>query len=224
LTQNSSVGYLPLGQADYGETLALQRALHAKRCAGDIGDLLLSVEHNPVFTIGRTGSRDHILVTAEDLERERIQLHDIERGGDITYHGPGQLVIYPILDLRGLGKDIHRFIWSLEESIIQTLEHLGIDGARKDGFPGVWTGSRKIASIGVYVKNWVTYHGLALNLCVNQEHFRMIRPCGLSIETVSASDLCEAVPSVPEVGTMVAHCLGRLWQRDIVSVGPKEVT
>lgn len=224
MTRDSSVGYLLLGRADYGETLALQRSLHAKRCAGEVGDLLLSVEHNPVLTLGRTGSRDHILVAAEDLEREGIQIHEIERGGDITYHGPGQLVLYPIFDLRGFGKDIHRFIWSLEASIIRTLEDLGIDGARKDGFPGVWIGRRKIASIGVYVKNWVTYHGLALNLCVNPHHFQMIRPCGLSIETVSASELCEAVPSIPEVGTMVAQHLGMLWQRDVVSVDLEEVS
>jgi len=212
-----------LGQADYGETLALQRALHAKRSAGEVSDVLLSVEHNPVFTLGRTGSRDHILVASDVLERSGIQIHDIERGGDITYHGPGQLVIYPILDLRGFGKDIHRFIWSLEESIIRTLEKLGMDSARKDGFPGVWVGSRKIASIGVYVKNWVTYHGLALNVHVNQEHFRMIRPCGLSVETVSVSELCETVPSVSEVGAMVVQHLSVLWERDIVTVDRKEV-
>ncbi|MCK5828081.1 lipoyl(octanoyl) transferase LipB [Candidatus Bipolaricaulota bacterium] len=223
MNQNSSIDHLPLGQADYGETLTLQRALHAKRSAGKVSDVLLSVEHNPVFTLGRTGSRDHILVASDVLKREGIEIHDIERGGDITYHGPGQLVIYPILDLRGFGKDIHRFIWSLEESMIRTLETLGIDGSRKEGFPGVWIGSRKIASIGVYVKNWVTYHGLALNVHVNQEHFRMIRPCGLSVETVSASELCEAVPSVFEVEALVIQHLSALWERDIVTVDRSEV-
>jgi lipoate-protein ligase B len=214
---------MPLGHAEYGETLALQRTLHAKRCAGELGDVLLSVEHNPVFTLGRTGSRDHILVAADMLERVGIEVHEIERGGDITYHGPGQLVIYPILDLRGFGKDVHRFIWTLEESIIRALKEFGISSDRNDGFPGVWVGNRKIASIGVYVKNWVTYHGLALNVHVSQEHFRMIRPCGLSIETVSVSDVCDVAPSVFEVGTKVVQQLGSLLERDIVEMDRKEV-
>ena len=214
---------MPLGHADYGETLALQRVLHAKRCAGELGDLLLSVEHNPVFTLGRSGSRDHILVAEDVLERHRIQIHEIERGGDITYHGPGQLVVYPILDLRGFGKDIHRFIWSLEESIIRTLQELGVDSHRNDGFPGVWVGARKIASVGVYVKNWVTYHGLAFNVDVDQEHFRMIRPCGLSIETVSVNDVCETTGDVADVGARVIRQLGVLLEKNVIAMDRKEV-
>lgn len=185
--------------------------------------MLLSVEHNPVFTLGRTGSREHILVAESQLKRAGIEVYEIERGGDITYHGPGQLVIYPILDLRGFGKNVHRFIWTLEEAIIRMLTECGISSDRKDGFPGVWVGDRKIASIGVYVKNWVTYHGLAFNVDVNQEHFRMIRPCGLSIETVSMSEICDAAPSVSEVGTMVVQQLGTLWETDIVAMDRKEV-
>ncbi|MCK5248002.1 lipoyl(octanoyl) transferase LipB, partial [Candidatus Bipolaricaulota bacterium] len=183
----------------------------------------ISVEHNPVFTLGRSGSRDHILVAEDVLERHGIQIHEIERGGDITYHGPGQLVVYPILDLRGFGKDIHRFIWSLEESIIRTLQELGVSSDRKDEFPGVWVGARKIASVGVYVKNWVTYHGLAFNVDVNQEHFRMIRPCGLSIETVSVNDVCEATVDIADVGAKVIRQLGVLLERDIIAMDLKEV-
>ena len=214
---------MALGHADYGETLALQRVLHAKRCAGKLGDLLLSVEHNPVFTLGRSGSRDHILVAEDVLERHGIQIHEIERGGDITYHGPGQLVVYPILDLREFAKDIHRFIWTLEESIIRTLQELGVSSDRKDGFPGVWVGARKIASVGVYVKNWVTYHGLAFNVDVNQEHFRMIRPCGLSIETVSVNDICKATVDIADVGVTVIRQLGVLLERNIIAMDLKEV-
>ena len=214
---------MALGHADYGNTLTLQRVLHAKRCAGELGDLLLTVEHNPVFTLGRSGSRDHILVTEDVLERCGIQIHEIERGGDITYHGPGQLVVYPILDLRGFGKDIHRFIWSLEESIIRTLQELGVNSHRSDGFPGVWVDARKIASVGVYVKNWVTYHGLAFNVDVNQEHFRMIRPCGLSIETVSANDVCEAPVDVEDVGARVIRQLEILLEKSIIAMDRKEI-
>lgn len=223
LNPNSTIGHVALGYADYGEVLVLQRALHAKRCAGALGNVLLSVEHNPVFTLGRSGSRDHILVEADVLERHGIQIHDIERGGDITYHGPGQLVVYPILDLRGFGKDIHRFIWCLEESIIRTLRELGVGGDRNAGFPGVWVGARKIASVGVYVKNWVTYHGLAFNIDVNQEHFRMIRPCGLSIETVSVNELRDANVDLSVARTMVIRQLGALLEMDVVAMDLKEV-
>ncbi|MBE0636391.1 lipoyl(octanoyl) transferase LipB [Candidatus Bipolaricaulota bacterium] len=223
MNPNSTIGHVALGHGDYGDVLALQRTLHAKRCAGELGDLLLSVEHNPVFTLGRSGMHDHILVAEDTLKQQGIQIHEIERGGDITYHGPGQLVVYPIFDLRGFGKDIHRFIWSLEEAIIQTLSELGIGSARNDGFPGVWVGARKIASIGVYVKNWVTYHGLALNVDVNQAHFRMIRPCGLSIETVSLNDIRDLHMSVAEVGAIVVRQLGALLEKDIVTMDRKEV-
>jgi lipoate-protein ligase B len=174
-----------LGRADYGWTLGLQRTLHARRRAGAVPDIVLTVEHNPVITFGRSGSRDHLLASASDLRREGIEVFDIERGGDVTYHGPGQLVIYPIVDLRDHGRDVKRFVRWLEDAAIGTLKEMRIDGGRRDGFPGVWVGERKIASIGVYVRGWVTRHGLALNVAVNPAHFAMIRPCGLPVETVS---------------------------------------
>jgi len=219
----SSLAHVALGHADYGETLALQRALHAKRCAGECDDVLLTVEHNPVFTLGRSGSRDHILVPPEELKQQGITVHNIERGGDITYHGPGQLVVYPILDLRGYGKDIHHYIWSLEEAIMRTLIDLDIKGDRREGFPGVWVLPRKIASIGVYIRNWVTYHGLALNVDVNQEHFRLINPCGLLVETVSVNDIRDAGVSVSAVGEAVVKHLGILLDRTIVAASLEEV-
>ncbi len=218
------IRHLSLGKTEYGETLVLQRNLHTKRCADEIDDLVISVEHNPVFTIGRSGSRNNILVSEDVLSRCGIEVHEVERGGDITYHGPGQLVVYVIFDLRGFGKDIHRFVWSLEEAIIRTLNGLRISGDRRNGFPGVWVGERKIASIGVYVKNWVTYHGLAFNVDVNQEHFRMIHPCGLSIETVSVNDLCEPVVPLSVVCEMLVRELGSLWERGIVEVEYEELS
>jgi lipoate-protein ligase B len=224
LSQHSlGLAHVALGQANYCETLDLQRALHAKRCAGECGDMILSVEHNPVFTLGRSGSREHILVASDVLKRHGIEVHEIERGGDITYHGPGQLVVYPILDLRGFGKDVHHFIWCLEESIIGTLSELGIESERKEGLPGVWVGARKIASVGVYVKNWVTFHGLALNVDVNQEHFRLINPCGLSIETVSVNTLRDAGLHVSDVGPMVVRHLADLLEREVVALNREEV-
>ncbi|MFC2095314.1 lipoyl(octanoyl) transferase LipB [Candidatus Bipolaricaulota bacterium] len=217
------IRHLPLGKADYGETLALQRSLHAKRCAGEVDDVVISVEHNPVFTIGRSGSRDNVLVSEEVLRESGIQLHEVERGGDITYHGPGQLVIYPILDLKGFGKDIHRFVWALEEAIILTLHTFDVTSDRRRGFPGVWVDGRKVASVGIYVKNWVTRHGLALNVAVNHEHFRMIRPCGLSVDTVSVNDLCTAAVDFDDVGTQLLQELGTLLERDIVELRAEEL-
>ena len=218
------IRHLPLGKADYGETLALQRTLHAKRCADGEDDLVISVEHNPVFTIGRLGSRNNLLVSEDELRTSGIDVYEIERGGDITYHGPGQLVVYPILDLREFGKDIHRFVWSLEEAIIRTLHKLDIDSDRRGGFPGVWVDGRKVASVGVYVKNWVTRHGLALNIDVNQEHFRMIRPCGMSVETVSVNDLCAPAIALLDVCSLMLKELGILLERDIVESRTEELT
>jgi len=185
---------------------------------------MISVEHNPVFTIGRSGSRDNVLVPEEVLEEQGIEVFEIERGGDITYHGPGQLVVYPILDLRGFGKNIHRFVWSLEEVIIRTLRKMNLDAERRDGFPGVWVNERKIASVGVYVKNWVTRHGLAFNVDANQDHFRMIRPCGLSVETVSVNDLCESAVALSDVRSMLMGELGILLERDVVEIASEELT
>jgi len=194
-TRRSRVLHVALGRADYEWTLDLQRTLHARRRDGAIADVVLTVEHNPVITFGRSGSRDHLLATDGELRREGIEVFDVERGGDVTYHGPGQLVVYPIVDLREHGRDVKRFVAGLEATTIGTLDRLGIDAARRDGFPGVWVGDRKIASIGVYVRGWVTRHGLALNVAVNPSHFAMIRPCGLPIRTVSIAEIVgRAVP------------------------------
>lgn len=181
--------HLSLGRADYGWTLDLQRTLHARRKDGVAPDVVITVEHNPVITFGRTGSREHLLASPSDLRREGIEVFEVERGGDVTYHGPGQLVVYPIVDLRGHGRDVKGFVRGLEDAMIATLADLGIGAGRKDGYPGVWVSDRKIASIGVYVNGWVTRHGLALNAAVNPAHFALIRPCGLSVEMVSICDL-----------------------------------
>ena len=186
---NRRAVHLPLGQADYGWTLDLQRTLHARRKAGTAPDVVITVEHNPVITLGRSGSREHLLASPGELKREGIEVFEVERGGDVTYHGPGQLVVYPIVDLRGHGRDVKRFVRGLEEATIATLADLGIEAGRREGYPGVWVSGRKIAAIGVYVSGWVTRHGLALNVAVNPTHFAMIRPCGLSVESVSICDL-----------------------------------
>ncbi len=196
---DSQAFHLPLGQADYGETLELQRVLHARRRAGLIPDVVISVEHNPVITLGRSGSREHLLVSSQELQREGIELFEVERGGDVTYHGPGQLVIYPIVDLRAHGRDVKRFIERLEQATIAALSGFGIEAGRRDGYPGVWILDRKIASIGVYVRGWVSRHGLAINVDVNPAHIAMINPCGLSVEMVSACDLSDRPMAIDQV-------------------------
>jgi lipoate-protein ligase B len=202
--------HLSLGRADYDGTLELQRTLHARRKAGATPDILVTVEHNPVITFGRSGSREHLLASPSDLKREGIEVFEVERGGDVTYHGPGQLVVYPIVDLREHGRDVKGFVKGLEDAMIATLAGLEIAAERRDGYPGVWVSGRKIASIGVYVSGWVTRHGLALNVAVNPAHFAMIRPCGLSVETVS---ICDVVGRAVHLDGIRDVLLDRLAER-----------
>jgi len=169
--------------------------------AGTIGDIVITVEHDPVFTVGRRGSAGNLLVSREMLRQQGIPILDVERGGDITYHGPGQLVAYPILDLREHGGDVRSYVWGLEEAILRTLAGFGVSGRRITGRPGVWVDDRKIASIGIHVRRWITLHGVAINVDVDRAHFAMIRPCGMSVEVVSICDLTDRKVSVATVGS-----------------------
>lgn len=186
------------------------------RCQGEIGDSLITVEHDPVFTIGRSGSRRNILVSEQERERAGIPVYEIERGGDITYHGPGQLVCYPIIDLRDYGRDIKRYINSLEQAMIDLCADYGVEATRRAGYPGVWVGERKIASIGVSVRHWVTMHGLAFNIDVNKEHFAMINPCGLPIEMASLVDLVSDDLSMGRVTEGLLKHMKSIFGWDIV--------
>ncbi|MCS6902864.1 MAG: lipoyl(octanoyl) transferase LipB [Candidatus Bipolaricaulota bacterium] len=176
---------LDLGTREYREVWELQHELVARRIAGEIGDILVLVEHPPVFTVGRAASR------AVPKEIENIPCWAIERGGQITYHGPGQLVGYPILDLRARGRDLPRYLRDLEDVLMLTLVDFGIAAERCPGLTGVWVKKRKIASIGIAVKRWVSYHGFALNVSVDLRYFRAIQPCGLdgSVMTSMAEQL-----------------------------------
>lgn len=199
---------LKLGQCDYQEAYALQKQLLCRRVEKSIPDTLMMLQHPPVFTIGRRGSRKNILVSTEILYREGILVYDTDRGGDITYHGPGQIVSYPILDLNQHGKDVHRIISLYEEVILRLLARYGIDGQRVSRYPGVWVSGEKICALGIGVSNWVTYHGFALNVNTNLNHFGYITPCGLigmgvtSMEKVLGRKLDE---------TRVAGDLARLF-------------
>ena len=209
--------HLPLGRADYAPTYALQQQLQRMRQGGEIGDIVITVEHDPVFTIGRSGSRRNILVSEQERERSRIPVYEIDRGGDITYHGPGQLVCYPIIDLRGYRRDIKWYIASLEQAMIDLCAGFGVKAERRAGYPGVWVKERKIASIGVSVRHWVTMHGLAFNVDVNKEHFAMINPCGLPIEMASLVDLAPAEVTMARVTKALLSRTREIFDWDILT-------
>ena len=169
-----------LGRRPYGEVLELQRELRRQRIAGDLTqDVLLLVEHDPVVTLGRGTRPASLPLPAAELERRGIEVVEVERGGDVTYHGPGQLVGYPILDLTGHREDLHWYLRQLESALILALGRLGIPAERNPGLTGVWTRGRKIASIGVHVRQWVTLHGFALNVTTDLDRFGLIVPCGI---------------------------------------------
>ncbi len=166
------------GRVPYGEALEWQRRLAQDRLAGRLPhDVLLLLEHPPVITLGRNSQAEHVL-SADD----GVEVFEIERGGDVTYHGPGQLVGYPILDLTSYRQDLHWYLRTLEQALIDALARLGVPAERKPGYTGVWTarGERKIASIGVHVKQWVTWHGFALNVTTDLAAFGRIVPCGIT--------------------------------------------
>ncbi|HYL20277.1 MAG TPA: lipoyl(octanoyl) transferase LipB [Gemmatimonadales bacterium] len=165
---------LDAGLMPYGDALAWQRSLAQARIDGRlVNDVLLLLEHPPVVTLGRNSRAAHV------LSPEGVDVFEIERGGDVTFHGPGQLVGYPILDLTGHKPDLHWYLRTLEEALMRGLAELGIPAGRNPPFTGVWTGGRKIASIGIHVKQWVTWHGFALNVTTDLAQFARIVPCGI---------------------------------------------
>lgn len=169
-----------LGQQPYGGVLDLQRSLARRRLAGELtDDLLLLVEHEPVVTLGRATHAESLPLSISALEQRGVDVFEVERGGDATFHGPGQLVGYPILDLRAHREDLHWYLRTLEAALIAGLDTMGITAETNPGLTGVWTRGRKIASIGIHVKQWITYHGFALNVNTNLSYFDLIVPCGI---------------------------------------------
>ena len=186
-----------LGRMPYAEALAAQRQLAQRRIDKKIDrDLLLLVEHAPVVTVGRSSTQQHLLASPDALAARSVELFEIERGGDVTFHGPGQLVGYPIFDLKEHRRDLHWFLRQLEAALLHTLVSLGVEGERREGLTGVWTGGRKIASIGIHVKQWVTWHGFALNVTTDLSYFDLIVPCGIQdvVMTSVQRELAERTP------------------------------
>jgi lipoyl(octanoyl) transferase len=190
---------LELGVLPYPEAWELQRQLVAQRRAGEIPDTLVLLEHPPVYTIGRGGSRANVLA-------DGIPVVEVDRGGDVTYHGPGQLVGYPIVDLRDRGGDVHRYLRDLEELLLGVLADYGIVGERDGRYTGVWTAAGKVAQIGVKVSAGITSHGFALNVDTDPAHWRGIVPCGIADRpVVSLRDLLGEPPPMADVRACVAR-------------------
>ncbi len=180
-----------LGRLRYSEALAVQHRLVEERKRGEGMDTLLFVDHPHVITIGRNGKLQHLLAGEDVLARTGIEFFETDRGGDVTYHGPGQVVGYPIVDLRDWKRDVHAYFWGVEQTLIDALESFGVAAARipKRGYEGVWVDGSKIAAIGIHISRWITSHGFALNVDNDLSYFKYIVPCGLSKPVCSLQSL-----------------------------------
>jgi lipoate-protein ligase B len=218
-------GYIvDLGLIDYKEAWELQHDLWAKRVAGELPDLLLLLEHPHVITLGRRGNRSHLIASTEVLETMNIPLFHIERGGDVTYHGPGQLVAYPILDLKSYGYRVIRYVDQLEEVLLRVLRDFGIEGKRDPLNRGVWVNGDKIASIGVTIKRWVSFHGLALNYDTNLNYFDLIHPCGLEGKKMtSMASILEKKVSRERLAERIIFHFREVFQREWEKKNLKEL-
>jgi lipoyl(octanoyl) transferase len=194
-----------LGCVPYGEALALQESLVAAHADGAVDDELLLVEHPPVYTLGRGADAGDLLGAPERLG---VPVYRVGRGGGATFHGPGQMVAYPIVRLRAAGRDVHRYVRTLEAALMATCAHLGVSADAPAGQTGIWVGARKIASIGIGVRRGVAYHGVALNVSTELAYFAHIVPCRNSgLAVTSLAELLDTVPSVAAVGQTFARQL-----------------
>jgi len=209
-------GYITdLGLVDYGKAWELQRQLWSRRMEGEMPDLLLLLEHPHVITLGRRGNRSYLIASSEELEKMKVPIFHVERGGDVTYHGPGQIVGYPILDLKEYGYRLIRYMDQIEEVILRVLNDFGIEGKRDALNRGVWVGREKIASIGVAIKRWVSFHGFALNYDTDLKYFDLIHPCGLEgVKMTSMGKVLGRKISRNEVFEKTCFHFKQIFERD----------
>jgi len=210
-----------LGRLEYGKALDYQRAVAQARIAGTIEeDVLLLVEHPPVVTLGRSAKERHLLASPELLAARGVELFEVERGGDVTFHGPGQLVGYPIIDLKRHRRDLHWYLRQVEEALIRALAAFGITGERQAGYTGVWTQNRKVASIGVHARDWVTWHGFALNVSTDLGYFDLIVPCGIpEVTMTSVAFEADAAVTMADVERAVVDAFGDVFELSPRAVG-----
>jgi lipoyl(octanoyl) transferase len=204
-----------LGRMGYREAFDLQRRLVEERKAGLIPDQLLLVEHPHVITLGRNGHMANLLAGEDVLRRAGVQFEHTDRGGDITYHGPGQIVGYPIFDLREWKRDVVAYVRAIEQALIDALSEFGISAGRVDKCTGVWVDGKKIAAIGVHIGRWVTSHGFALNHSTDLSFFQYIVPCGLT-KPVTSMEALGVKNSRQDVEAAIAGCFARVFEFDIM--------
>lgn len=201
----------------YAEALELQRSLVDERKADRVGDLLIFVEHPHVLTVGvkGDGGRSHILATPEILRQRGIVVHETGRGGDVTYHGPGQIVGYPILDLKPDRQDVHRYMRDLEEVLIRAVGDVGIEASRLPGLTGIWVSGSKLAAIGVRISRWITSHGFALNFNNDLEYFDLIVPCGIFDRGVTSLSRLGVIAGRTEIELRIAAQFCEVFEREL---------
>ncbi len=206
-----------LGTVPYGPALMRQQEQHAEVLAGTAPDTLFLLEHTPVLTLGKNTGDGHVLASRELLAARGVEVFATNRGGDVTFHGPGQVVGYPIIKLGEGEQDIKRYVWHLEEILIRTVADFGITATRVDGLRGIWVGNAKIGAIGVRIARWVTMHGFALNVACDLDYFRLIVPCGLAGKEVTSIALLSGgkAPSLPTVMNRLAMHAGDVLEREL---------
>ena len=214
-----------LGRVAYADALALQRSLVEDRRADRIGDLLLLLEHPPALTVGARGDggRSHILSTPEALSARGIEVYETGRGGDITYHGPGQVVGYPIIDLRPDRCDVHRYVRDLEEVLMRVAVDFGVEPSRVPGLTGVWVGNDKLAAIGVRIARWITSHGFAFNVTTDLSFFDLIVPCGIADRGVTSLARLGCEASCADVESRVVARFSEVFGRKPAEATPMPV-
>jgi lipoate-protein ligase B len=218
-------GYIiDLGLIDYQKAWDLQHQLWSKRVEEELPDLLLILEHPHVITLGRRGNRSHLIASPEVLEAMKIPIFHVERGGDVTYHGPGQMVVYPVLGLREYGYRLIRYIGQLEEVILCVLKDFGIEGRRDPLNRGVWVNGEKIASVGVTIKRWVSFHGFSLNYGTDLKYFELINPCGLEGKKMtSMAKILGTMISRERLVKRIAFHFKQIFEREWQEKRPEEI-
>ncbi len=214
---------LDLGFEEYAAAYALQSRLNLLRQTGEIPNAVLFVEHPPCITLGRTSHPENILATSDELKAHGIAVHRTDRGGDVTYHGPGQLVLYAVVHLDDYARDVHAHARRLEQVLIDTLDTFGVPAGRVKGYPGVWTAQGKIGTLGLSVKRWVTMHGVALNVCPDMSAFELIVPCGLEDRRVtSLAQIVGREVEIDEIKSRVQDSFERVFGVSLIECGPED--
>jgi lipoate-protein ligase B len=211
------------GRTPYAHAWALQKRLVSARQQDRVPDGLILLEHPPVITLGRSTRAEHLLVPVPVLAARGFEVYEVERGGSVTYHGPGQLVGYPILHLGSYGEDVVGYVRALEDTLIRTLRRYGIDARRLAGYPGVWVGDEKIASVGVAIKRKVTMHGFALNVDPDLSHFAVINPCGLDRPVTSMARVLGRAVAVDDVRLAYREAFSEVFALDLEPVSASDL-